>query len=201
MISRTNPPLPPLEHACLLLIDPQRLFTDPASPAYVPGWPAAREACGRLARAFAARELPVLRTRHVHPEGDDGGTLARFFPRLQRPDDPWSQVPDDAIPGAEGTPLVDKARLSALSVVEIAELAGRAQVVVLAGVQTHLCLLATAVDAARLGLCPVVVSDATAARPPERHAEALAVLAAGHAYVATTAEVLAALAASGGGLR
>jgi len=201
MTTRTNPPLPSIERACLLLIDPQRLFTDPASPAYVPDWPAAREACSRLALAFSDRGLPVLRTRHVHPYGDDGGAMRFFFQRLQRPDDPWSQVQDHEIPGAEGTPLVDKARLSALSVDAVADVARRERVLVLAGVQTHLCLLATAVDAARLGLCPVVVSDATAARPPDRHAEALAVLAAGHAYVASSAEVLAALAASDGSPR
>jgi nicotinamidase-related amidase len=193
MTSRPNPPLPPIAHACLLLVDPQRLFTDPTSPAFVPGWPAARANAGRLTAAFLARGWPVLRTRHVHPADDDGGTLRWFFHRLQRADDPWSEVDAHAVPGAAATPLVDKARLSALSVPAIAEAAGRGGVLVLAGVQTHRCVLATAVDAARLGLCPVVIGDACAARPTERHAQALAVLADGHAFVASTDALLASL--------
>jgi isochorismate hydrolase len=130
----------------------------------------------------------------VHPEGDDGGTLRWFFPRLQRADDPWSQVDPGAVHGAKGAPLYDKARLSALSVPAVAETARREGVLVLAGVHTHRCVLATAVDAARLDLCPVVVADACAARPPERHAQALDVLASGHAFVASTDALLAALA-------
>lgn len=193
MTSRTNPPLPPIARACLLLIDPQRLFADPASPAFVPGWPAARANAGRLAAAFLGRGWPVLRTRHVHPATDDGGTLRWFFARLQRADDPWSEVVPDEVPGAAATPLVDKARLSALAVPRIAEAAGREGVLVLAGVQTHRCVLATAVDAARLALCPVVVGDACAARPAERHAQALAVLADGHAFVASTDALLASM--------
>ncbi len=185
--------LPPIDRACLVLIDLQRLFIDPSSPAFVPGWSTAAAQAERLALAFAELGWPVLRTRHVHPEGDHGGTLAWFFHRLQRADDPWSEVPPDAVPAAADAPLLDKARLSALSVPAIEEVARRERVLVLAGVHTHRCVLATAVDAARLDLCPVVVSDACAARPPERHQQALDVLGAGHAFVVTTDALLAAL--------
>lgn len=186
-------PLPPLAGACLVVLDAQRLFTDPASPAFLDDWPARREALVALARGFLARGLPVIRTRHVHPDGDDGGTMGRFFRRLQRAGDPLS-APDPFVAAAlDGTPLVDKARFSALSVSAVAEAAVAAGTLVLAGVQTHRCILATAVDAARLGLRPIVAADACAAGNPADHRAALRVLARGHAHVATTRAVLAAL--------
>ena len=62
---------------------------------------------------------------------------------------------------------------------------------VLAGVQTPLCVLATALDAARTPLVPVVAADACAARTAAEHEAALRVLSCGHAHVATIDEIVA----------
>lgn len=186
-------PLPPLPDACLVVVDVQRLFTDPSSPAFLPDWPPRRDVLIALARGFIARGMPVVRTRHVHPDGDDGGTLGLFFRRLQREGDPWSE-PDPAVAAALAeTPLVDKSRFSALTVPAVVGPAVATGALVLAGVQTHRCILATAVDSARLGLRPVVVTDACAAGVVADHRAALRVLARGHAHVAASCAVLAAL--------
>ena len=195
--TRGRRPLPPLGDACLVVLDAQRLFTDPASPAFVPGWAACLPRVAALVDAFARRGLPVFATRHVHPAGDDGGTLGLLYHRLQSPDDPLSR-PDPATREVlRDAPLLDKRRFSALSLPDLAAIAAVRRTLVIAGLQTHLCVTATALDAALPGLRPVVVLDATAARDDTLHLAALRVLAAGHAHVATTAEVAAALAAGG----
>jgi hypothetical protein len=116
-------PLPPLPGACLVVVDVQRLFSDPSSPAFLPDWPMRCEALVTLARGFLERGLPVIRTRHVHPDGDEGGTMGLFFRRLQREGDPFSE-PDPVVASAlAGTSLVDKARFSALTVPAVAAVA------------------------------------------------------------------------------
>lgn len=185
--------LPPLGGACLVVVDTQRLFCDPESPAFLADWPPRRSRLIALARSFLERGLPVIRTRHVHPDGDDGGTMGLFFRRLQRMDDPLS-APDSVVAAAlADVPLVDKSRFSALTVPSVVEAAVVRGTLVLAGVQTHRCILATAVDAARLGLRPIVVSDACAAGDVRDHRAALRVLRRGHAHVATCRQLLRAL--------
>jgi nicotinamidase-related amidase len=176
-----------------VVVDPQRLFTDPASPAFVPAWASCLPAIAALAAGFTARGLPVLAVRHAHPEGDDGGTMGMFWDRLQRPGDPLSAVEPAAASLPRGTRVVTKRLLSALSVPAVRRAARAEGTIVIAGVQTHLCVAATAIEAARFALRPVVVTDATAARDASLHDAALAVLGSGHAHLATSADVLAAL--------
>ena len=185
--------LPALPDACLLVLDLQFLFTDPASPACVPAWEGRREQAKALVRGFIERGLPVLPLRHAHPRWDRGGTMGMFWERLQRPDDPLSALDRSAADLPEGLLVLTKRRLSAMSVPAVVRAARAAGTVVIIGVQTHLCVLATAVEAARFSVRPVVVSDAVAARDQSLHEAALAVLASGHAHVATTREVLDAL--------
>jgi nicotinamidase-related amidase len=190
--------LPELDRAALVLVDLQRLFVDPASPAWVRGWEETAPRARRLARACAARGWTVAATRHVHSAGDDGGVMGCFFERLQRDGDVMSELLPELCDWAPDLSVVSKARFSALSEPSVAAAAEEAGVVLLAGVQTHLCVLASALDAASRGVTPVVVADACAARTEALHQSALRVLAAGHSYVATVDEVIAAMSAGDG---
>lgn len=190
--------LPELERAALLLVDLQRLFVDPASPACVAAWGETSPRARRLARACAARGWSVTATRHVHPAGDEGGVMGCLFERLQRDGDALSELMPEVCDWAPDLSVVSKARFSALFEPAVAAAAMEAGVVLLAGVQTHLCVLASALDAASRGVIPVVVADACAARTDALHQSALQVLAAGHAYVATVDEVIAAMSVEGG---
>jgi len=185
--TRGRLPFGDLERPGLVVLDVQRLFCEPGAPAFIPAWQEAQPNAARLSEAFRRRGLPVLHTRHVHPPGDGGGLIGRFFGRLQRATDPWT----DLLPEAVAGDVVEKGRHSALSAPAVREALADCETLVVAGVQTPLCVLATALDAARFGLVPIVVADATAARHEADHEAALRVLAAGHAHVATTAEVLA----------
>lgn len=185
--------VPRLGSPLLLLIDFQRLFTDPGSPAVVVDAGAAIEETRALVEAFVGLGFPVLRTRHVHPPGDPGGVQGMFWDRLQRAGDPLSEASPEVEAFAGALPLLDKARPSALSNPRVAEAVASADAVVIAGVQTQICVLATALDVARRDIRPIVVEGACAAKSAGLHEAALDVLASGHAHVATALEVIAAL--------
>ncbi|MBW2260589.1 MAG: cysteine hydrolase [Deltaproteobacteria bacterium] len=188
--TRGRRPLPDLSRSALVLLDLQRIFVDPDSPAFLPAWPAVQANARRLAAAFRSAGRSVIMTRHVHAGSDPGGTIAHFFGRLLTADDPlcclsgsWEPGPQDAV--------IDKPRHSAF---ERSSLAGtlaqiEADVVVLAGVQAHLCVLATAVEAGSRDLLPVVALDAVAAPNLALHTSTLRALSGGLAWISTVDEI------------
>jgi len=71
------------------------------------------------------------------------------------------------------------------------------ETVVIAGVMTHICVDSTARDAFQLGFDVVVVSDACASKHRELHNASLLTLSHAVARVASSPDVIAALAAGG----
>jgi nicotinamidase-related amidase len=189
--------LPDLSGAALVLLDLQRVFVDPDSPAFLPAWPTVEPQARRLAAAFRAAHRPVVMTRHVHDPGDEGGTLSHFFGRLLTADDPLSELSPSWEPGPQDT-VIDKPRHSAFARSTLTDVLGEARVVVLAGVQAHLCVLATAVEAGSRDLLPVVALDAIAAPSLGQHTATLVALSGGLAWLATVDEITGRL---GGGAR
>ena len=185
--------LPLIQRPLLLLIDFQRLFTDPASPAYIDGVDVAISKARVLVSAFERRGFPILRTRHVHPAGDEGGVHGMFWDRLQRAEDPLSEPCPLVEAFAGRVPLFDKARASALHSLRVTEAVAHADAVVIVGVQTQVCVLATALDVARQDVRPIVVGEACAARSEAAHDAALEVLASGHAHVVDVDTLISAL--------
>jgi bifunctional isochorismate lyase/aryl carrier protein len=188
--TRGRRPLPDLSRAALVLLDLQRIFVDPDSPAFLPAWPAVEPNARRLAAAFRAAQRPVIMTRHVHGTSDPGGTLSHFFGRLLTDGDPLSELVPSWEPGPQDA-VIDKPRHSAF---ERSTLAGTlreadAGVVVLAGVQAHLCVLATAVEAGSHDVLPVVALDAVAAPSLGLHTASLVALSGGLSWLATVDEV------------
>jgi nicotinamidase-related amidase len=186
--ARGRGPLPALDDAALVLVDLQEIFCSKKSPAFVVSWPAAARRAFSLAETFIGRGLPVIVTRHVHRTAADGAVLRHFFGHVLTDEDPLSAL----IPAARAlippAVLHEKAAHACFAGSVPAALSGR-RYAVLAGVQTQLCVLATAVDLARLGIVTVVAADACAAPRMEDHAAALRVLASGHAHVSKTAAV------------
>ena len=191
--SRGRGPLPPLRGASLLLLDLQRLFVDPVSPAFVSDWTEAGPRCAALLAAFRARGLPVIWTRHLNPPGDDGGAAVRFGGRPLRAGDPLSALAEGWTP-LPGEPVLCKARYSPWVGTGLAQLVPPGAALLIAGVTTHRCVLAAALEAATLDRVALVAADACATRDGELHLSALRCLAAGLAHVASTAELLDALA-------
>jgi len=177
-----------LGRTVLLAIDLQALFIDPSSPAYLPAWAAAESRAFGLVEAFLNRRFPVVFTRHVHDTGDSGGVLGHFFDRLLLRDDPLSQLTPRAA-GFSPPAIIHEKRTHAAFAEAVPRAVARADTAVLVGVQSHLCIMATALDLARLNVIPVVVADAVAAPTEELHLAALRVLASAHAHVVTSDEL------------
>jgi nicotinamidase-related amidase len=186
--------LPVLDASTALLwLDPQKIFISEESPAFLPAWQAVRRNCLLLAgRARRLGRLMIV-TRHVHPQGDGGGSVMHFFGRLLRGDDPLSLLAGEAAELAgDGQGLLEKPRHSAFSSGRLEEIFGEGGIrsVLIMGVQAHLCVLATAVEAGTHDFIPVVVADATAAGSEMEHRAALEALSGGLACLMTTREVM-----------
>ncbi len=185
-------PLPDLRSATLLLLDLQRLFIDARSPAFLERWPAVAPRCAALLAAFRAAGRPVVHTVHCNPEPDDAGVIAHFGGRPLRPGDPLAQLHPDWLPqGGEIT--LRKGRYSPWWRTGLEERVPAGQVLVIAGVTTHRCALAAAVEAASRDRLPVLVADACATRSGALQLATLRIVAHGFGHVATCQEVVRAL--------
>ncbi len=179
-----------LQKPGLIVLDAMKLFCDPSSPAFVPGFPRIEKPLFRLVDAMISAARPVVFTRHAHGDEDGGGLIGRMYGRLQRAGDPLNALIAAArsrIPPAlevtkdRHTPFRDEATAGAFR---------GCDALLIAGVQTQACVLAAAVDAVRLGFVPLVVADACASKSRRLHGQTLDVLASGHAFVCSAAEAL-----------
>ncbi|WP_297389118.1 isochorismatase family protein [Acidiferrobacter sp.] len=108
-----------------------------------------------LARAAAALNVPALATRQ-YPRG-----LGPLLPGL-------AQVLADSVP------IFDKMTFSCCADSVLSEaLGGDRDQVLLAGIETHVCVLQTALDLKASGREVYVIADACASRAPEDHRQAL----------------------------
>lgn len=187
-------PLPPLEHAALLVLDVQRYFADPGSHAHLPALDAVLPGILRLTRAFHDAGRPVVLTRHGSTTGDAGSVMRRWWrDDLRRGEARGALV--DALTRARPDLVLDKGRYSAFCGTTLHGWLGEhgCDTVVIAGVMTHLCCETTARDAFMRDLTPVVVADGCASQDEQLHVGALRGLAHGFAVITDCAAVAARL--------
>ena len=182
---------PPLDLPApgLVALDCQKIFCHRQSPAFLADWPLFEPQALALVAAFMDRGLPVVFTRHVHRRPDDGGLIRHFYSRVITSDDPLSALcpPFDALANPGCT--VEKSTHAAFDL-GLPPVLENCRTLVLCGVQAPLCVTATALALARHGIVPVVAADAVAAASPADHRASLRVLAAGHAHVTLTADII-----------
>jgi len=178
------------EDPLLVVIDMQRLFGEPVSPWFAPRFGQIVKQVDHLVEAFGDR---VVFTRYVVPRRPEGS----WVPYLQR----WSEVTE---PGAEpwmdlaepwasrGLATLDRTTFSKWGD-ELRAAADPSGTLVLAGVATDCCVIATALPAADAGMFVRVVADGCAGSSDEAHDGALAICAgfAPQIEVTTAAEELA----------
>ena len=179
--------------AWLVVIDPQRIFADPASEWGSPMFPAVVDPVRRLAAAAGPR---TLLTRWV-PDPDPQGSWRAYLEAWPFADVPADDPLLDVVP--ELADLVD----TAAGVVslptfgkwgpDLVAVTGATPRLVLTGVATDCCVVSTALAAADAGASVTVVTDACAGSTPDNHAAALTVMGLYPPQItlATTAEVLA----------
>lgn len=155
----------------LVLVDCQRLFADPASPAVLPGAGRAAASLARELKAARRSRRPVF---HVRFKTRPGSPMAGRWKALSA-NSPWSE-PWPPLSAWTGEASLVKDGYSAFRGTGLARrLRERgATGVLLAGFMTDLCVLVTAADAFQEGFAVRVRGSACAARTSERHLQALA---------------------------
>ena len=196
-----------LSRPCLhVAVDMQRLFAEPTA------WhtPSLIDILPRVVRL--ARQAPerTVFTRFVCAERPEDATGAwkgyyerwRSVTLSEMGREPLELVDPlgELVPPAR---VCDKSTHSAFNSGDFRDVVGRsgAEVLVLSGVETDVCVLGTALDAIDAGLYVVMVSDGVASSVPESHRVTLRSILPRfdeQAAVATTAEVLEAWRPAGG---
>ena len=180
------------ERTALLALDLQRTFLDEDSHAFVPSAPAILPRINALIRAYSARGLPVVLTRHVNTP-EDAGLMAAWWRDLITADDPLSEI-DPRLERGAGVEIC-KPRYDAFLDSPLEALLrerGVGQVVV-CGVMTHLCCETTARSAFMRGFEVFFTVDGTATYTEAFHRASLLNLAHGFATPLLVSEVLWAL--------
>ena len=177
------------ERARMVVIDMQRVFAEPSSEWATPGFEQAAAGIRRLAEGFYGR---TIFTRFV-PESPPVGAWVDYYEQWpfaleRRATEIYDLVPEfAAIAGA----TVDCPTFSKWPALR--ERLGDADQIVLTGVSTDCCVIATALAAADAGMRVLVAAGACAGLRPEDHDRALAAMAlfTPHIVVATVDEILA----------
>lgn len=179
-----------LKHPALVVVDVQKLFCEPGAPLFLSSWTDAQVHLFSLIKHFTQSGFKIALTQHMHAQEDDGALLGRFFGQLLLRGDPQAELLPALLDQVADAPVFVKSRHSIFTNSALLDYLAGSDGLVLAGVQTPLCILASAVDAARFNLVPVVVKDACAAQNETQHLAALLSLGQGHAHIATSQQVI-----------
>jgi nicotinamidase-related amidase len=174
-VNRLFGPIPPT--ALHLVVDMQELFRShpdwgtQALTGIIP--PIRRLLTARPESAWFSRFIPARRPEHA------SGAWQRYYHRwhsvtLDQLDPAQIDVVHELKPWARR--VGDKPGYSALANAEIRAAAIAARDVILTGVETDVCVLATAIEAMDAGLRVILASDALTSSSPSCHAKALDIL-------------------------
>lgn len=161
----------PVSSPLLVVVDMQHLFRDAESPWATPGFDEIVEPIDRLVGAFGDA---VVFTRYRVPEHPEGSWITYF--------ELWSEVTkperrrwmDLVEPWASRRPrTLEKESFSKWGP-ELRDMAGQSKTLVLCGVATDCCVIATALPAADAGMFVRIVADACRGATAEAHERALA---------------------------
>lgn len=197
---------PTLARAAVLVIDMHRGSIEPPGTVFVPAGAAIVPAIARLVDAARSADVPVIFVVHqIRPDGSDAQSpfwseaeeVGELYPnvREQVVGAHWTKLAEGLEP-QPGDYVLPKKRYGAFSGNDLQFLLRNLDVgtLVLAGVETEICILATAFHAFNEDYRVVVASDGTAGLDPELADAALRIIRREVGWVATCAEIAAALA-------
>lgn len=156
----------------LVAIDLQRVFAEPPSPWASPGFHAAAAGIERLLPAFRGR---TVFTRYVAPQRPAGAWAAYFeaWPFARVPaDDPLYEL-EPRFTAAAARERVETRETFGKWDAALHAAIGGADEIVLTGVSTDCCVIATALAAADAGVRVRIPADACAGASPEDHERAI----------------------------
>lgn len=174
-MNRLFGPIPP--SALHLVVDMQELFR--SHPEW--GTEALTQIIPAIQRLLTARPERAYFSRFMpaRDAGQASGAWQRYYRR-------WASVTLDRLQPAQlevvhelrpwAKRVGNKSGYSALANVELRDAAIAAREVILTGVETDVCVLATAIDAMEAGLRVILATDALTSSSPACHAKALDIL-------------------------
>jgi nicotinamidase-related amidase len=159
----------------LVVVDPQRIFADPASDWFSPFFPAAIERIRALAEHIGPQRTLVTRWL---PTADRSTSWGDYFAAWPFADVSATHPLYDLMPevvGLSARDTIDEPTFSKWGP-QLEGIVGRGARIWLTGVSTDCCVLSTALGAADAGARITVVADACAASSAEDGAAALQVM-------------------------
>ncbi len=182
------------ECAALLVIDMQEYFLNQKSHACLPAGAAISQNVAALISAFRARGLPVIFTRHAVAEGEDAGSMARWWGDVIREGSPMARVVPELAP-AQDEDVLRKTQYDAFYGTDLEKILREKGVrrLAICGVMTDLCCETTARSAFVRGFDVFFCADGTATINESLHISALRTLAHGFAEIVSCGEIVQAL--------
>lgn len=173
----------------LLVIDVQKFFSSPESHAYIPSLSLILSNIKKLLLGFRKKNLPVVFTYYAWKEGEDKGSMGRWWKDAVMEGEERAQL---VVAPREGEKILRKPHYSAFYRTDLEEYLKdkRIKEILICGVMTHLCCETTARDAFMRGFDVYLVMDATATLTEELHLSSLLTLSHGFAVVVETEEVI-----------
>lgn len=159
----------------LVVVDPQRIFADPASEWGSPMFADIVEPVRELAARFGPERTLVTRWL---PDGPREGSWVDYFARwpfADRPADDPAFAVVEALSGLSAHPSLDRPTFGKWGP-QMAAVVGPTPTLVLTGVSTDCCVISTALAAADAGARVLVAADACAGSTETDHAAALQVM-------------------------
>jgi nicotinamidase-related amidase len=197
--------LPPLARPAVIVIDMHRGSIDPPGTVFVPGGAAIVPALARLLDRSRAAGVPVVFVVHqIRPDGTDARSpfwleaesVGDLYPnvREQTVGSAWTELAAGLEP-LPGDHVLPKKRYGAFSGNDLAFLLRNlgVETLILTGVETEICILATAYHAFNEDYRVVVASDGTAGLEADLAAAALRIIAREVGWVAACDEIGSAL--------
>jgi nicotinamidase-related amidase len=198
--------LPELGRAAVLVIDMHRGSIDPPGTVFVPGGAAIVPAIARLLAAARSAGTPVVFVVHqVRPDGSDARSpfwieaenVGDLYPNVREQviGSRWTELADGLEP-RDGDHVLPKKRYGAFSGNDLQFLLHNlgVETLVLTGVETEICILATAFHAFNDDYRVVVANDGTAGLEAELADAALRIVEREVGWVATCDQIAASLA-------
>ncbi len=197
--------LPPLSRAAVIVIDMHRGSIDPPGTVFVPDGAAIVPALARLLARSRAAGVPVVYVVHqIRPDGADARSpfwleaesVGDLYPnvREQTVGSAWTELAAGLEP-QPGDHVLPKKRYGAFSGNDLAFLLRNlgVETLILTGVETEICILATAYHAFNEDYRVVVASDGTAGLETDLADAALRIIAREVGWVAACGEIGSAL--------
>jgi isochorismate hydrolase len=177
------------KEACLLVIDMQRYFLGENSHAFLPSAPVIVPRIKALAKAFQAKDRPVIYTRHINDQSN-ARMLAKWWDDIIIEDNPLNEIIPELY--CEKATMVKKTQYDAFHLTPLAEILDQKGIkqLVITGVMTHLCCETTARTAFVRGYEVLFGIDCTATENEDFHMNTLSNLAHGFAVPFLSLELL-----------